>query len=38
MDRDKCEKGFKKFIEIQNKIIKNLKNRGEDLPKCMGIS
>lgn len=38
VDRDKCEKGFKKFIEIQNKIIKNLKNRGEDLPKCMGIS
>ena len=37
VDRAKCEKGFKKFLEIQNRIIENLKKRGDDLPKCMGI-
>ena len=37
VDRDKCKKGFKKFLEIQNRIIENLKKRGDDLPKCMGI-
>lgn len=37
VDRDKCIKGFDNFIEIQTRIIKNLKERGDDLPKCMGI-
>ena len=38
VDRDKCKKGFKKFIKIQTRIIENLKKREEKFPKCMGIS
>lgn len=37
VDRDKCINGFDNFIKIQTKIINNLKKRGDDLPKCMGI-
>ena len=37
IDRQKCIDNFEKFLEIQERIINNLKARGDDLPACMGI-
>ena len=36
IDRDKCIKDFKKFVKINNKVMKELSLRS-NLPKCMGI-
>lgn len=37
IDRQKCIDNFEKFLEIQERIINNLKAIGDDLPACMGI-